>query len=496
MTSSPCILGLDVSTTASKAVCIDTEGSVLGQFATAHTLSSPHPLWREQAPEEWWRAMCKSIQGVLALPSVDAKAVQAIGLTGQMHGLVILDSHGEVLRPAMLWNDGRAGAQCDAIRAQVGLDRLVAITGNDAFTGFTAPKLLWVRDQEPENFDRIAHVLLPKDYIRWQLSGKYAADKAGAGGTLMLDLASRTWASDLLNELSIPEEWLPPTYEGTTTTGTVSRACASETGLLEGVPIYAGGGDQAAQAVGVGAIHPTTWAVTLGTSGVVFAPCDHPRIDPLGRAHAFPHALPGTWHMMGVMLSAAGSLQWYHDSFAGDISYDELLSEAADVAPGSEGLFFSPYLSGERTPHADPLVRGSFIGLTSRHGRGHLTRAVLEGVAYGLRDNLLLLRASGLPAPERIRISGGGAKSTLWRQILADVMGYPLNVVEVTEGAAMGAALLAGTGRGIWPSVQEACDATVSTRELSVPGKFQSRYSGLYEQFKELYPRLKDFYHS
>ena len=496
MTSAPCILGLDVSTTASKAVCIDAEGSVLGQFATDHTLSSPYPLWREQAPEDWWRAMCKSIQGVLALPSVDAKAVQAIGLTGQMHGLVILDSDGKVLRPAMLWNDGRAGAQCEAIRVQIGLERLVAITGNDAFTGFTAPKLLWVRDHEPENFDRIAQVLLPKDYIRWQLSGEYAADKAGAGGTLMLDLASRTWASVLLKELNIPEAWLPPTYEGTAATGTVSRTCASETGLPEGVPIYAGGGDQAAQAVGVGAIHPNTWAITLGTSGVVFAPCEHPRIDSLGRAHAFPHALPETWHMMGVMLSAAGSLQWYRDTFAGDTSYDKLLSEAADVPPGGEGLFFSPYLSGERTPHADPLVRGSFIGLTSRHGRGHLTRAVLEGVAYGLRDNLLLLRASGLPAPERIRISGGGAKSTLWRQILADIMGYPLNVVEVTEGAAMGTALLAGTGSGIWSSVQEACDTTVSTRELSEPGKYESRYTDLYKQFRGLYPRLKDFYHS
>ena len=494
MTSAPCILGLDVSTTASKAVCIDARGKVLGQFATAHTLSSPHPLWREQDPEAWWCAMCNSIRSVLALPSVDAQAVQAIGLTGQMHGLVILDSDGQVLRPAMLWNDGRAKAQCEAIRARVGLERLVATTGNDAFTGFTAPKLLWVCDHEPECFDRIAQVLLPKDYIRWQLSGKYAADKAGAGGTLMLDLASRTWASDLLKELDIPEAWLPPTYEGTTITGTVSRTGASETGLPEGVPIYAGGGDQAAQAVGVGAIHPSTWAVTLGTSGVVFAPCDHPRTDSLGRAHAFPHALPETWHMMGVMLSAAGSLQWYRDAFADGTSYDELLSEAADVEPGSEGLFFSPYLSGERTPHADPLVRGSFIGLTSRHGRGHLTRAVLEGVAYGLRDNLLLLRASGLPAPERIRISGGGAKSALWRQILADIMGHPLNVVEVTEGAAMGAALLAGTGTGIWSSVQEACDATVCTRELSVPGEFKSRYAALHEQFKDLYPRLKDFY--
>ncbi len=492
MSALPCILGLDVSTTASKAVCINSEGAVLAQASNEHQLSSPFPLWSEQDPADWWQAMCESIRSVLA--SVDANAVQAIGLTGQMHGLVLLDASGEVLRPAMLWNDGRAGAQCDLIRERIGLDRLVATTGNDAFTGFTAPKLLWVRDREPECFAKVAQVLLPKDYIRWKLSGTYATDRAGAGGTLLLDLATRTWAADLLEDLEIPEDWLPPTCEGTQKTGTVDSSCASETGLLKGTPIYAGGGDQAAQAVGVGAIHPDTWAVTLGTSGVVFAPSNHPRTESRGRAHAFPHAVPETWHMMGVMLSAAGSLQWYRDTLARDISFEQLLAEAATVASGSEGLFFLPYLSGERTPHADPLVRGSFIGLTARHTRGHLTRAVLEGVAYGLRDNLQLLHDAGLPVPRRIRISGGGAKSPLWRQILSDIMRHPLSVVEVTEGAAMGAALLAGTGAGIWDSVQTACDATITVQEQSSPGEAEAEYARLHEQFKELYPRLKGVY--
>ena len=494
MSTSPCILGIDVSTTASKAVCIDAEGKVLGQAANGYKQYSPYPLWSEQEPEAWWHAMCESIRSVLELSSVDVEVIKAIGITGQMHGLVLLDSHGEVLRPAMLWNDGRASAQCEMIREQIRLEHLVAITGNDAFAGFTAPKLLWVRDHEPHCYEKIAQVLLPKDYIRWRLSGTYATDRAGAGGTLFLDLATRAWAVDLLKALDIPKAWLPPTHEGTERTGTVSRIATGETGLPEGIPIYAGGGDQAAQAVGVGAIDPHTWAVTLGTSGVVFAPSNRPRTEPLGRAHAFPHAIPETWHMMGVMLSAAGSLQWYRDTLAEHISYEQLLSEATEIGPGSEGLYFLPYLSGERTPHADSHLRGSFIGLTSRHHRGHLTRAVLEGVGYGLRDNLQLLYDVGLPAPERIMISGGGAKSGLWCQILADVMGHPLNVVEVTEGAAIGAALLAGTGAGIWASVREACEVTISTQKQFSPGEPALIYAGLHEKFEELYPRLKGFY--
>ena len=495
MSTNSCVLGLDVSTTASKAICIDAEGNVLGQVANGHEQSSPRPLWSEQDPESWWQAMRKSIRDVLALPSIDTTSVRAIGVTGQMHGLILLDSSGSVLRPAMLWNDGRAGLQCEMIRERVGFKHLVATTGNDAFTGFTAPKLLWVRDHEPDCYQNIARILLPKDYIRWRLSGAYATDRAGAGGTLLLDLSTRVWAQDLLHALDIPEDWLPPTHEGTECTGYVSQAAAKETGLLQGTPVYAGGGDQAAQAIGVGAIHPDTWAITLGTSGVVFAPSSRPCTEPLGRAHAFPHAIPKTWHMMGVMLSAAGSLQWYRDTLAGGVSYEELLAEAATAEPGSEGLYFSPYLSGERTPHADPHLRGSFIGLTSRHTRGHLTRAVLEGVGYGLRDNFQLLHDAGLPVPERIMISGGGARSSLWCQILADILGHPLQVAGITEGAATGAALLAGTGTGLWASIQNACAAAVSVQEQFSPGESVQSYAGLHERFGEIYPRLKEFYH-
>ncbi len=494
MSETPLVLGLDVSTTASKAVCVDINGIVVGHAANEHKSISPYPQWSEQAPETWWDAMCQSIQTILSLPSVEATSIYAIGLTGQMHGLVLLDSSGRVLRPAMLWNDGRAKKQCEAIRQQIGLKRLVEITGNDAFTGFTAPKLLWVRDNEPDCYQNIAQILLPKDYIRWKLSGIYATDQAGAGGTLLLDIETRTWSTFLLQALDISEDWLPPTYEGTECTGTVIHEGARDTGLLEGTPIYAGGGDQAAQATSVGAIHPDTWAVTVGTSGVVFAPTDHPRVDSLGRAHAFPHTIPEMWHMMGVMLSAAGSLEWYRNTLAKKISYEELLHEAAEINPGSEGLFFLPYLSGERTPHADPFVRGSFIGLTSRHRRAHLTRAILEGVGYGLRDNLELLYNAGLSTPKRILISGGGAKSSEWCQILTDIMGHPLLVGKTTEGAAIGTALLAGTGAGIWDSIEEACKHAVTAKDLSTPGKDATIYSGLHEEFKDLYHRLKGFH--
>ena len=496
MSTNPCILGLDVSTTASKALCIDSEGTILGIASHEHPLSSPHPLWSEQDPETWWDTMVQSIRTIVEMPSIDPKAIQAIGLTGQMHGLVLLDSHGDVIRPAMLWNDGRSGDQCDRIRAQIGHQALVSITGNDAFAGFTTPKLLWVRDHEPSCYAKVSQILLPKDYIRWQLSDVYATDRAGAGGTLLLDISTRNWAADLLRDLNIPLQWLPPTHEGTQCTGQVSHACASITGLMEGTPIFAGGGDQAAQAIGVGAMDPDTWAVTLGTSGVVFAPSDHPRVEPMGRAHAFPHAIPNTWHMMGVMLSAAGSLQWYKDTLVNDLPIQQLLKEAAEVEPGCEGLFFSPYLTGERTPHADPMARGSFIGLTSRHTRGHLTRAVLEGVGFGLKDNLQLLYQVGLPVPKRIRISGGGAQSSFWVQMLADIMGTPLEIVKATEGAAVGAALLAGTGAGIWGSMDDACDQVISVEGQCDLRESSVLYEGFHSKFRELYPCLKGFYNS
>ncbi len=488
------LLGIDVSTTATKALLIDERGEVAAVAGSPHDLQTPRPLWSEQDPAQWWQAARQSIRQVLDQADVSPEAVQGVGLTGQMHGLVLLDAEGRVLRPAMLWNDGRAGAECAWIRQRLGLDPLVEITGNDAFPGFTAPKLLWVRRHEPDVYSRVAHVLLPKDYVRYRLTGAFATDRAGAGGTLLLDLRTRDWSREVLQALDVPASWLPPTHEGPEVTGTVTPEAASATGLRAGTPVVAGGGDQAAQAVGVGAVRPGVVALTLGTSGVVFAPTDRPLTAPQGRAHSFPHAVPGRWHLMGVMLSAAGSLRWYHDTFAPDASYDALLAEAADVPPGCEGALFLPYLSGERTPHANPHARGVFFGLTLRHGRGHVTRAVLEGVAFALRDNLTLLRQAGVPAPTQLRISGGGVQSLLWRQILADVLEVPLLAPQTTEGAAFGAALLAGVGAGVWPDVDAACEATVVCEASAQPGAATAAYGAAYEAFRRLYPRLEPLF--
>lgn len=489
------LLGIDVSTTASKALLIDERGAVAAVAATPHDVSTPRPLWSEQDPAGWWQATAASIRRALAEAGIDPAAVAGVGLTGQMHGLVLLDAAGAVLRPAILWNDQRAAHACDVIRERLGPERLVALTGNDAFAGFTAPKLLWVRTHEPDVYARTAHVLLPKDYVRFRLTGGLATDRAGAGGTLLLDLHTRDWSDAVLAALDIPRAWLPPTHEGPEVTGAVTPEAAAATGLREGTPVVAGGGDQAAQAVGVGAVTPDVWGLTLGTSGVVFAPSLAPVTEVRGRVHAFPHAVPGRWHLMGVMLSAAGSLQWYHDALAPGVAYEALLAEAGAVPPGCEGLFFQPYLSGERTPHAAPHVRGAFAGLTTRHTRAHLTRAVLEGVAFGLRDNVLLLREMGLPEPRQVRLSGGGARSPLWRQLLADVLGLPLVTTQTTEGAAFGAALLAGAGTGIWPNVDAACAAAVRPAETVVPDPARhDAYAPVYARFRMLYPLLQPFY--
>jgi xylulokinase len=404
-----------------------------------------------------------------------------------MHGLVMLDEAGQVLRPAILWNDQRSAAQCDEIRNRLGLEELVRITGNDAFPGFTAPKLLWVRDHEPEIYSRVRQVLLPKDYVRFRLTGEYATDRAGAGGTLFLDLASRDWSTDVLDALDIPLEWLPPTHEGTQPTGAVAAAAAQATGLAAGTPVFGGGGDQAAQAVGVGAVTSGVIALTLGTSGVVFASSARPITEPAGRMHAFPHAVPNTWHVMGVMLSAAGSLRWYRDVVAPEVEYDALLGEAVEIEPGSEGLVFLPYLSGS--------ARGAFIGLTLAHGRGHLTRSVLEGVAFGLKDNLALMEAVGLEGVDQVRISGGGTRSPIWRQILADILGIELVSVETSEGAALGAALLAGVGAGVWTSAGEACDATVQLGDVTTPdASAKQAYEASYQRFRQCYPAVKPLF--
>ncbi len=484
------LLGLDISTTGSKALLIDGSGDVVASHTTEHPISHPYPLWSEQDPADWWNGMEQSIRAVLTKIG-DPGAIRAIGLTGQMHGLVCLDAQDTVLRPAILWNDQRTQAQCDNITETLGARRLVQLTGNRALTGFTAPKILWVRENEPDVYSRIAHVLLPKDYIRLKLTGDHATDLAGASGTLLLDVSNRRWSSVVLDALDIPEEWLPGVHEGPQVTGVVSQQVAQVTGLKAGTPVVGGGGDQSAQATGVGAVEPGIVALTVGTSGVVFAPLGSYAYEPDGRLHAFCHAVPGQWHFMGVMLSAAGSLQWYRDTLAPGEDFGTLTGEAADVSPGCEGLIFLPYLTGERTPHPDPLARGAFVGLTARHTRAHMTRAVLEGVAFGLRDSFELIKNSEAGVIDEVRVSGGGSKSPVWRQILADVFDVPLVVTEAVEGAAFGAALLAGVGGGVWPDVPTAAQATVTLGERVEPGVNAGVYGPSYDLYRDLYPMLK-----
>lgn len=485
-------LGIDTSTTSSKALLIDEEGKVVGAASSPHTLQTPKPLWAEQDPGEWWEAVAASIKQVLTESGVGAERVVAVGLTGQMHGLVLLAEAGEVLRPAILWNDQRTQAECDEIHAHIGRERFIQITGNVALTGFTAPKILWVQKNEPQVYAKARHVLLPKDYIRFKLTGEYAMDKADGAGTVLFDLKSRAWSAEVLEKLGIDRAWMPRTFEGPEFTGGVTSEAAAVTGLKEGTPVAAGGGDQAAQAVGVGAVEPGVVALTVGTSGVVFATTPSALIEPEGRLHAFCHAVPGMWHFMGVMLSAAGSLQWYRDTLAPTMSFDDLLKEAESVPAGSEGLQFLPYLSGERTPHPDPLARGAFIGLTLRHGRGHMTRAVLEGVSFGLKDSFMLIQNAGLGEIKQVRASGGGTKGALWRQILASVLEAELVTVNTSEGAAFGAALLAGVGAGAWSDVPSACKAAITITGSTSPDPAQvEAYRKAYPLYRELYPALK-----
>jgi xylulokinase len=484
------LLGIDVSTTGVKALVIDGDGAIVASFTSPLHLSNPRPLWSEQHPHDWWEAAINSIQNVLC--QTNANDIAAIGLTGQMHGLVLLDDTGVALRPAILWNDQRCAEECDEIRERVGNERLIQISGNDVVTGFTAPKILWIRNHEREVYERARHVLLPKDYLRYKLTSEYAMDKADGSGTLLFDLKKRDWSSEVLDALSIPRTWLPTTFEGPEITGRITRDAAAATGLLEGTAVIAGGGDQSAQAVGVGAIRPGVLAVTLGTSGVVFAATETPLIESHGRLHAFCHAVPDRWHLMGVMLSAAGSLQWYRDALCPNISFDELVNEASQVPAGSEGLLFLPYLCGERTPHPDPLARASFVGLTNRHTRAHLTRAVLEGVAFGLKDIFSLMQNVGMREIDQVRVSGGGAKSSVWRQILADVLESELVTVNTTEGGAYGAALLAGVAASVWPNVDTACAQTIRVSDRIEPNMANvSRYAEMYRQYQSLYPALR-----
>jgi len=484
-------LGIDVSTTATKALLCDQRGTVIAVATHEYPFDTPHPLWSEQSPALWWDAATRAIHAALEAAKANADDIAAVGLTGQMHGLVLLDEHGQVLRPSILWNDQRTADECDEIRRRLGPARLIDVTGNDALTGFTAPKVLWVRRHEPDVFGRARHILLPKDYVRLHLTGDYGMDVADGAGTLLMDVRARTWSDEVLSALDIPRAWMPPLFEGPAITGHITDAVAALTGLRAGTPVVAGGGDQAAQAVGVGAVREGIVALTLGTSGVVFASTDVPRIEAQGRLHAFCHAVPGRWHLMGVMLSAAGSLRWYRDTIAPGTPYPDLLAPAADVPPGCEGLTFLPYLTGERTPYPDPHARGAFVGLTVRHTRAHLTRAVLEGVAFGLCDGFDLMREAGLTGITQVRVSGGGARSPLWQQILADVLDAELVTVNTTEGAAYGAALLAGVGAGAWPSVEAACDACVTTAGRVAPsGTSRETYRVAHGVYRGLYPKV------
>ncbi|MCW3006774.1 MAG: xylulokinase [Solirubrobacterales bacterium] len=470
------VLGLDVGTTAVKAIALSPDGDVLARAQRPYPLSMPRPGWAEQDPEDWWRASQEALAEV-----TDGDEVAGIGLSGQMHGLVALDGADRVIRPAILWNDQRTQAECDEIERRVGRARLIALTGNRALTGFTAPKLLWLARHEPDAYARIAHVLLPKDYVRLRLTGEHATDVADASGMLLLDVAAREWSDEVLEALEVPREWLATLHESVEGSGRTRDS---------GVVVAAGAGDQAAGALGVGVVQPGPLSIVLGTSGVVFASLDAFAADPDARVHAFCHAVPNRWSAMGVMLSAAGSLAWLR-SVTGNAPYDELLAEAARWEPGADGLTFLPYLAGERTPHADPGARGSFTGLSLHHDRGALVRAVLEGVACGLRDCLDLVSALGSPdvPPTLGRISGGGARGELWTSIVASVLGLPLQRVAVEEGAAYGAALLGGVAGGVWADAAEAVATCVRPGATVEPvAAWIQPYRELALRYRALYP--------
>jgi xylulokinase len=493
------LLGIDIGTSGSKALLVDLDGNVLASATGDYPMYTPRPLWAEQNPQDWWAATVLTVRQALQSAEVRPEQVAGVGLTGQMHGLVLLDSRGEVLRPCIMWNDQRTGAQCEAITEKIGSQRLLQLIANPVLPGFTAPKIVWVREHEPEVYGKIAHVLLPKDYIRYRLTGALATEVSDASGTALLNVEGRRWSEEMLAALDIPAGWLPECHESALPTAAISSQAARETGLKVGTPVVGGGGDQAAQAVGSGIIEQGTISVTLGTSGVVFAATDRFLLEPEGRLHAFCHAVPGQWHLMGVMLSAAGSLRWYRDvlgqaevtkaSAQGRDVYDVLCQQAGSAPAGSEGLIFLPYLSGERTPYPDPDARGVFFGLTLRHGKEHMVRAVLEGVTYGLRDSLELMRDMGVEV-KQVRASGGGAKSPLWRQILADVFNSEIVLTNVTEGAAFGAALLAGVGAGVYEDVREACARTIRVTDSVEPGANVSVYEDYYPTYRELYPAL------
>jgi xylulokinase len=496
-------IGLDIGTSSVKALLVSAEGEVVDSATPEYPFQTPKPLWSETDPDVWWEATCNAIRSLLS--EIDPSEVTAVGLTGQMHGMVALDNKGLVLRPCIMWNDQRSFRECDEITQKVGEGDLLRITGNPVLAGFTAPKVLWVKNNEPEVFSSIDKIVLPKDYIRYKLSSEFFTDVSDASGTSLLDVGNRKWSNEMLDALEWPTQWMPEVTESTEATAKVSQEASALTGLPIGTPIIAGGGDQAAQAVGCGIVKEGMVSATLGTSGVVFAQSDEYRVEPEGKLHAFCHAVPGKWHLMGVMLSAAGSFQWYKnqlgreeqklESEGGSNAYDTLTASAETVPPGSEGLIFLPYLSGERTPHPDPHARGCFIGLSVRHEKRHLTRAVLEGVSFGLNDSVELMRNLGVN-PKEIVLSGGGTRSALWKQMLADIFSSRCTMVNALEGAAYGAAVLAAVGSGAFSSVEDACDRWIRQTEVVEPSGENSSYDKFYSIYRSLYPKLQETFRS
>ncbi len=490
------LIGIDVGTTSTRALVINDRGEALAAHAVEYPLSTPRPNWAEQDPELWWRASMSAIPAAIAQAGIAASEIKSVGLSGQMHGSVFLDADDEVIRPALLWCDQRTARQCDAITEAVGEEDLVRETLNPALTGFTAPKIIWLRDEEPANFQRLRKILLPKDFVRLRLTGEHATEVSDASGTSLLNVPERRWSELIMDRLQLPMDLLPAVYESPEISGRITADAAAATGLAEGTPVVGGGGDQAAGGVGNGIVSAGVVSSTTGTSGVVFAHLDEPVTDPQLRTHTFCHAVPGKWHVMGVMLSAGGSLRWLRDTLCGEevaaaekLGRDpyELMTEAAASVPASsEGLVFLPYLTGERTPYPNPNARGVFFGLSLRHGKPHLIRAVLEGVAHGLRDSLEIIEAMGVQVTQ-VRASGGGARSELWRQIQADVTGHAHSVINVDEGPAYGAALLAGVGAGVYDSVQAACESAISVVDTCEPDPEAHR---LYEDYHAVYRLL------
>ena len=486
------VLGIDIGTGGSRALLVDDDGGIIASATADHApFTSPRPAWAEQDPDDWWRACQLAIRTVVADSGVAATSIACIGLTGQMHGAVLLGQDGGVLRPSIIWCDQRTDTECRWLDDSIGRQRILDFTSNPALTNFTLTRLLWVRAHEPDTWRRLRHVLLPKDYVRFQLSGEYATDVADASGTLMLDVTRRCWSREMLDAADIDSSVLPALFESPAICARVSRAAAVLTGLAAGTPIVAGAGDQAAGAIGLGITRPGAVSVTIGTSGVVFAATDRPATEPAGRLHTFCHAIPGRWHVMGVTQAAGLSLRWFRDLLVAGVSYDQLTTEAARTSPGADGLLWAPYLMGERTPHCDPNARAALVGLSASHGRGHIVRAILEGVAFSLRDTFSIFAEMGVPVGS-VRLGGGGSRSALWRQIQADVFGHPVDTAAADEGAAYGAAILAAAGIERWPTVDAACDALVRGGATTLPRpEVVTLMHERYDAYRRLYPALR-----